>query len=178
MKIVIEKAQPHQLKEIIHFIWAQRKFIDEKSLQGDILILLTKLYVPIMTISDDKVKNELLSDLARWIVYVNFFTSETQKIFLEISKHSSDHFNTMQLVEGLNKIVHNSPNEVAEILFTVIDQDEKHPYYKQEVLTNIFDELKKNKLEDWILKICNLFLKKRLYNYKEVLTKYLPQKDK
>ncbi|PIP76381.1 MAG: hypothetical protein COW85_14520 [Ignavibacteria bacterium CG22_combo_CG10-13_8_21_14_all_37_15] len=178
MKIVIEKAQPHQLKEIIHFIWAQRKFIDEKSLQGDILILLTKLYVPIMTISDDKVKNELLSDLARWIVYVNFFTSETQKIFLEISKHSSDHFNTMQLVEGLNKIVHNSPNEVAEILFTVIDQDEKHPYYKQDVLTNIFDELKKNKLEDWILKICNLFLKKGLYNYKEVLTKYLPQKDK
>ena len=172
LKLLIDEGTNKQLKELIHFIWTQRDYISIELKEEDIIPLLIKVYSRIMGISEDKEKSKLMSDLARWIVFLKQFSSDTYDIFSTISKHTSDHFNNTRLVEGLTEIVNNSPKETADLLYSLIEKDEEFPYYKKEHLIQIFEVLNSKGLYDYILKICNLLMKKGLYEYHEILKKY------
>jgi hypothetical protein len=176
MKVLI-KGDFNQLKDLIQFIWAQKEYVDERSLLEDINTLLPLLYNSIDSIPDIKSKNELKSDLNKWIVYITKFDKESYKIFLDIAKYSPHHYNTIKLVEGLSKIVDSSPEEVADILINAIKSEERIPYYKENVLLKIFDTLKKEKLESKIINICSMLIQKGLYNYKEIQAKYLVKEN-
>ena len=149
----MSKSNFNQLKEVIHFIWTQRKYLGEKGKNDLAIKLLIRIYESILKLHDDKIKRNLFSDLSRWVIYITKFDDKLYNAFLEIAKCSSDHFNTINLVEGLSNIVENSPKEVANILLTVIKHDERYPYYKEEVITKIFDEMNKIKVENKIVKI-------------------------
>ena len=173
MNTVLSRANYDQLKEVIHFIWTQHEFIKEKELHPEIKALLLAISKVIGTIQDEHNKNNLLSDLARWIVYVEKFDPLTFDVFMKISKHSSDHFNTTKLVEGLSEIVSESANEVSYILLSVIENDKRYPYYSENIVVKILDELKKCGLTREIKSICNLLMNKGLHSYGEILRKYL-----
>jgi hypothetical protein len=176
MKEVISNGNCEQLNEVINYIWARSEHIIEKSLHENIDILLTAIYSRLKKMDDYKAQNVLMSAMTSWIVFINKFDSNNYKIFMDLTTHSTDDYNSSDIVEGLSKIVNNSPKEVADILINIIKYNEKYPFYDEEAVLKIVDTLKLNNYETEMTEICNRLLQKGMFPYNNILNKYRVKK--
>jgi hypothetical protein len=176
MKEVISNGNCEQLKEVINYIWTRSEHIIEKSLHKNIDILLAAIYSRLKKMDDYKAQNILMSAMTSWIVFINKFDSNNYKIFMDLATHSSDDYNSSDMVEGLSKIVNNSPKEVADIMINIIKHDEKYPFYDEEVVIKILDTLKQYNYESKITQICNRLIQKGRFSYKDILEQYCEKK--
>jgi hypothetical protein len=174
---VLAQRKPNQIKEIINFIWIQKDSIKELSLINKIENLIIELYNIIAQLDASNDKNDLLSDLSQWIVFINQFNCEQFKVFSELAKYASLRFYSTEFIEELNRIADKSPSEVAEILIIEIRNKQQYPYYKEEIISKILDKLQHNKKVDQIIQICNLLIQKGLHEYKVLLKKYTTEQN-
>lgn len=170
MAHLIKSENFNQFEEVIQYLWANSDSLIGQKSNNLVIQLFKKIYKKLISLEELEERNKVLSNLNKLIIFVENLDNALYQIFKETIKYSSDHFNSIKVLEGLVRLVEDYPKKVFVLLKTLIEHD-VYPYYKEEDLAKILECLKRKNLIEEVKTICNILMRLEFYEYRKYLDK-------
>ncbi|MCK4654160.1 MAG: hypothetical protein KAU01_06920 [Candidatus Cloacimonetes bacterium] len=143
------------LLEIVNFFWISHENQSD-SLKTKVIEMWRALFNLLSNIEDKKEYKEVISDLSKWLVFIDKIDDEILKWILLSVKYIKVNYNTSFFVEYLVKHASITPDKVADIYLFMLNE-KIFPVYDQKNIKVTIQSLYDQKQKDKANEICNFY---------------------